>query len=258
MDFKSDLIFDIGMHVGEDTVHYLKKGFRVIAVEANPVLVEKNTKKFQNQIASGQLIILNKGIADKEGVLPFYVNHRLSEWSSFDKATGTRDNTGYHIIEVPCVTTGSLFEKYGMPFYLKVDIEGFDHYCLSDIPDTGIKPRYASCEAISIDWLDILSLKGYTKFKLINQANDFAPVNIEQEKKPFFPRYEVIKNGLKMRVQKFIPFKHLYGSSGPFGENTKGNWLAYEEVKNVYEAFYQHEKKLPLNAISWFDFHATF
>ena len=29
-----DLIFDIGMHIGQDTEVYLKKGFRVVAVEA--------------------------------------------------------------------------------------------------------------------------------------------------------------------------------------------------------------------------------
>jgi hypothetical protein len=29
-----DLIFDVGFHRGEDTDFYLKKGFRVVAVEA--------------------------------------------------------------------------------------------------------------------------------------------------------------------------------------------------------------------------------
>jgi hypothetical protein len=34
----SDLVFDVGMNDGADTVHYLSRGFRVIAVEADPVL----------------------------------------------------------------------------------------------------------------------------------------------------------------------------------------------------------------------------
>jgi FkbM family methyltransferase len=258
MELKKDLIFDIGMHVGEDTIHYLKEGYNVVAVEANPLLAERGAKQFKKQIASGQLIILNKGIAGKEATLPFYVNHRLSDWSSFDKATGTRDNTAYHVIDVPCTTTQILFEQYGIPFYLKVDIEGFDHYCLLDIPNAGIKPRYVSCEAVYLDWLDILKAKGYTKFKLINQGNEFAPVDINQEMKPYFAKYEVIKNGLKMRLQKFISFKHLYGSSGPFGEATRGAWLSYEKVREVYLAFFQNEKGKPLNTVSWFDFHATF
>ena len=33
---QDDLIFDVGLHRGEDTEFYLKKGFRVVAFEANP------------------------------------------------------------------------------------------------------------------------------------------------------------------------------------------------------------------------------
>ena len=54
------LIFDIGMHVGQDTAFYLAKGFRVIAVEANPLLVRDAEKHFKNQIETGQLTILNR------------------------------------------------------------------------------------------------------------------------------------------------------------------------------------------------------
>jgi 16S rRNA A1518/A1519 N6-dimethyltransferase RsmA/KsgA/DIM1 with predicted DNA glycosylase/AP lyase activity len=31
-----DLIYDVGMHHGEDTEFYLRKGFRVVAFEADP------------------------------------------------------------------------------------------------------------------------------------------------------------------------------------------------------------------------------
>ena len=35
------MVFDVGMHRGEDTELYLSKGFRVVAFEANPNLVKK-------------------------------------------------------------------------------------------------------------------------------------------------------------------------------------------------------------------------
>ena len=35
------LIFDIGMYDGSDTRYYLNEGFRVLAIEANPVLVKR-------------------------------------------------------------------------------------------------------------------------------------------------------------------------------------------------------------------------
>lgn len=38
-DLKPNLIYDVGLHRGEDTDFYLKKGFHVVALEANPELV---------------------------------------------------------------------------------------------------------------------------------------------------------------------------------------------------------------------------
>ena len=35
------LIFDIGMYDGSDTRYYLNEGFRVLAIEENPVLVKR-------------------------------------------------------------------------------------------------------------------------------------------------------------------------------------------------------------------------
>lgn len=35
-----NLIFDAGAHRGDDTDFYLGKGFRVVAAEANPILVD--------------------------------------------------------------------------------------------------------------------------------------------------------------------------------------------------------------------------
>jgi hypothetical protein len=37
---RTNLIFDMGLHKGEDTDFYLRKGFDVVAFEANPFLIE--------------------------------------------------------------------------------------------------------------------------------------------------------------------------------------------------------------------------
>jgi FkbM family methyltransferase len=252
------LIFDIGMHKGEDTIHYLQSGYKVIAVEANPILAKANSLKFQKYINKDMLIILNVGIADREEVLPFYKNLRLTEWSSFDKEIGGRNGTKYEILEVPCITTNSLFVKYGVPHYMKVDIEGYDYLCINAIDKAIGLPNYVSCESTSLDLVHNLYNKGYTKFKMIHQGNSFKPIKIEQEKNNLFPRYQIISNGIKLRLQKFLTFKHPYGSSGPFAENTKSSWLTYEEVCRLSNSFYGKDNKYPLNNVSWFDYHATF
>jgi len=110
------LIFDIGMHKGQDSRFYLKQGYKVIAVEANPILAKRNTEKFKDYIDSGQLIIENAGMADKKGILPFYINHSLSEWSSFNKEYGSRRGK-FEVVDVECITIHDLFEKYGIPYF---------------------------------------------------------------------------------------------------------------------------------------------
>jgi FkbM family methyltransferase len=257
MSLRKNLIFDIGLHKGEDTVYYLRKGYEVVAVEANPQLAAFCREKFKKAIENGKLTILNVGIANKNITLPFYINKHSSEWSSFDKSIGTRKSPDADIVKVPCVTTKSLFEKYGVPYYMKVDIEGYDHFCLNDIPEYGDKPQYISCEAVHLEWLDILRKKGYTKFKLINQADGFNTINIKREKARLYPFYRYVRNGLEQRARKVIPFRYASSSSGPFGEKSKGKWKVYEETKQSYLEFFRGESNTPVNNVSWWDFHAA-
>ena len=78
-----DLIFDIGMHEGWDTAYSLAKGFRVVAVDANPALCQATREKFSKEIAYGRLTVLNLGIAAKRGDLDFYITRNKTDWSSF-------------------------------------------------------------------------------------------------------------------------------------------------------------------------------
>ena len=76
------LIFDVGAHCGEDTEFYLKKGFRVIAVEANPVLCEQLVQKFGPFLADGRLVLVNKAVSNVAGRVKFYVNTRTTVWGT--------------------------------------------------------------------------------------------------------------------------------------------------------------------------------
>src|SRR5262245_43578507 len=55
----ADLIYDVGMEDGTDTGFYLKKGFRVVAVEADPELASRARERFSDEIAAGRLVVLN-------------------------------------------------------------------------------------------------------------------------------------------------------------------------------------------------------
>ena len=98
----NNLIYDIGLHTGQDTEFYLRKGFRVIAVEANPLLAREAEARFADEVDSGQLVILNVGVGEKAGKFPFYVHKELSHWSSFDFNIGT-GRGDYDVIEVDMI-----------------------------------------------------------------------------------------------------------------------------------------------------------
>jgi 16S rRNA A1518/A1519 N6-dimethyltransferase RsmA/KsgA/DIM1 with predicted DNA glycosylase/AP lyase activity len=83
---KHDLVFDLGMHKGEDTAFYLKKGFRIVGVEANPELAEFCRKRFAAEVVSGSVKIIEGAVVNKDtiskGTVTFYKNVGESEWGT--------------------------------------------------------------------------------------------------------------------------------------------------------------------------------
>jgi hypothetical protein len=53
----ASLIFDLGVNDGSDTDFYLKKGFRVVGVEANPLVCEGAAKRFSQAIEAKRLTL---------------------------------------------------------------------------------------------------------------------------------------------------------------------------------------------------------
>jgi hypothetical protein len=64
---RSDLIYDIGAHRGEDSDYYLKRGFHVICVECDPVHVSFLKTRFEREIGDGRLTLIDRALASEEG-----------------------------------------------------------------------------------------------------------------------------------------------------------------------------------------------
>lgn len=233
------LIFDIGFHVGQDTEFYLKKGFWVVAIDANPLLVEEGKKNFAEYIDAGRLIILNVGIGQREETLPFYVNKRLSEWSSFDMAIGT-SRGDYYVIDVPLVTLRSISIRYGVPYYIKIDIEGHDMLAIQSLRGMNDKAKYISVENGQAHMIEELYALGYRKFKFVNQA-----------------KIQDIELPLPAKEGKYIQYKFPFGASGPFGEEIDGDWLDREAVTKISNEYWSIPNR-DANVHGWFDLHAKY
>src|SRR6516162_4596772 len=98
----SVLIYDVGLHDGRDTGHYLREGCRVVAIDANPAMCAAAEVQFRNYIRSGQLKIINRGIAECKDQLKFWVCDDVSEWSSFHREIASRNGARHHSILVDC------------------------------------------------------------------------------------------------------------------------------------------------------------
>ena len=121
-----DLIYDVGVHNGNDTAYYLHCGYRVIGIEANPSLIEALNERFAGEIADGRLTLLNVGISESDGQKEFWVCDDNTEWSSFNRDIARRNGSKHHAVAIDTVTLASVLARYGIPYYCKIDIAESD------------------------------------------------------------------------------------------------------------------------------------
>lgn len=223
-----DLIFDIGMHDGQDTEFYLALGYRVVAVEAHPELAAAGRDRFADAIASGRLVIEEAAVCEEapaSGFVSFYVNRRVSTWSTasaeaVERSGRLRDGDILEV-EVPGLSIGTLVERHGMPHYLKVDIEGSDLCCVEGLGAFPARPRFLSFEASlpTIEHeLDVVAALGYRRMAVVPQARiGGTVVNV--------PR----RDGTILR------HRFQDGASGLFGDELPPEmWVDFEGAKRIY------------------------
>lgn len=235
----NDLIFDIGFHRGLDTEFYLNKGFRVIAIEANPALCEAGKRKFESFINSGQLILLNVGIGDRDDKLSFYINLDNDEWSSFDRVLGTRDGTRFEIANVPIIDAVSVFSKYGMPYYVKIDIEGYDGLVVRSLDRVVGRPAFLSVEDSGIETLIQLYNSGARRFQFLDQIE----------------KWRIVAPNPPLEGS-YTEFRFGACTSGPFGRELPGAWLDINAAAKFYVDHVRPDGRLP--GRTWWDIHVQY
>src|SRR5277367_4606637 len=174
MGVRPDLIYDVGLFDGGDTAYYLFRGYKVVAVDANPLMIERARLRFSKEILDGRLTLLNIGISSTPGTATFWISD-LPEWSSFDRISASREGKAHWPIPVATIPFSDLLAEHGIPHYLKLDIEGNDGLCIDALRGLNL-PRYISSEddGVLSDDETIVTLEslrdvGYRRFKLVNQ-----------------------------------------------------------------------------------------
>ena len=245
-----ELVFDLGAHRGLDTGFYLAKGFRVVAVEANPELARAMEGRFPEAVAEGRLRVEWAAVNDEERPVAFFVNHRHTGMSSLNPYRGKRG--GGHRVEVPGVRLRTLLSRHGVPYYLKVDLEGADDMALEDLACAPSLPTWLSTEGGDADTIRLLSSLGYRRFALVDQGRVPRESGrlLESEGRP-----------LRWTFEK--------GASGPFGMDLEQDWQGMDETMERLQArrarrlgaIEAHSTDLEealaaARSFSWYDLHA--
>jgi len=236
------LIFDLGMHRALDTEFYLKKGFRVVALEANPRLVKEAQDRLASYIDSGQLTIVEKALW-KPGVdsVKFFVNNDKDDWSSVLEWWSRKGNHDVVEIEVESTTLEALVAEFGIPYYIKCDIEGADLEFMQQLPLIKEKPFYVSVEPNGTDTIGKLAAAGYSKFQLVNQAFNGST-----------------KSPKPAREGEYHDAKFNGHMSGLFGkELPEKRWVSADTATERHSMFRILKKQDPTLAHGWLDVHAT-
>lgn len=231
---ENNLIYDVGLHKGEDSEFYLKKGFRVVAIEALPALARIATERLRPYLDNRQLVILNVAVAEKDGPLTFFETPGQSLWGTAYPDWAERyGRLGSSSIKttVQGMDFANILSRHGIPYYLKVDIEGADILCLKALRSFESRPKYVSIESSKTSWrslhkeFGLLKTLGYSRFKVV-------PQHVTTSQVCPFPA----------REGRYIDHHFEDMASGLFGEEAPGEWLSETDAFRIYRRIFVRYK----------------
>jgi FkbM family methyltransferase len=135
---RDDLVFDVGAHVGDRVGSFRRLGARIVAVEPQPAMA-KLLKLFYGR--SGDVAVEAVAVGRAPGTISMMINADNPTVStvSADFVSAARDAPGWESqrwtrsVAVPVTTLDALIEKHGMPAFIKIDVEGFEHEALQGL-----------------------------------------------------------------------------------------------------------------------------
>lgn len=239
-EIQDDLIFDFGLHKGFDAEFYLKKGFRVVGLEAVPELAEQSSVSLAEW--KDRLTIVNKALYHQDDQeVTFYTVPGKEDWGSLYQGTAEKDLEKSVPIKVQTVTLGWLFDTYGVPRYIKCDMEGADLIFREQLLKDPRRPPFISIEMNDGLEGEILHDCGYNIGQIVNQwCHPFR------------------KQSYPSREGKFIETKFTGEMSGPFGlDLDPSKWCPILEADDLYRRWKELRNIHQELALGWLDLHAT-
>jgi len=137
---KGGLVFDVGAHVGDRTRAFRAIGARVVAVEPQPAAFRCLNWLFGQ---SRRVHLVNAAVSDREGEITLNINLSNPTVSTAstafvaaaDGAQGWADQRWEETRTVPATTLDALITHFGVPDFIKIDVEGFEKAALAGLSE---------------------------------------------------------------------------------------------------------------------------
>lgn len=131
-----DLVFDVGANLGNYAEIFASLGAHVIALEPNPDCVSHIRRSYPSE----SIEVVNTAVGSCGGVATIRLAQRSdmssmsAEWiQAIRDAQRVEDTVWANQIAVPVITLDSLVAMYGMPRFIKIDVEGFEENVLEGL-----------------------------------------------------------------------------------------------------------------------------
>lgn len=167
-----DLVFDIGAHVGDRIAVFRRFGARVVAVEPQPALV-KTLKLIYGRDRA--VTIEPVAVGRHAAMLDFRLNLDNPTVSTASDAfrlaangaPGWEGQAWTRTIRVPATTLDTLFTRYGVPAFIKIDVEGSEAEALAGLtrPSPALSFEFTTIQrGVAADCVDHCARLGYTRY----------------------------------------------------------------------------------------------
>lgn len=182
------IVYDFGAHNGSNIPYYLLKFDKVIAIEANPELAQEISDKFKNEINQGKVVVLNSVVSLLTEDVDFYI-HRTN--SVLSQLPAPLDIENFYTVKLKSKKASEIIFEYGIPEYVKIDIEHTDPEIIEDLFTNGIFPKYLSAEMYQVlSFILVAASKKYEGYKLldgrsVNEVYSNVLINNQEYTFPF-------------------------------------------------------------------------
>ena len=122
------LVFDIGANNGSKAETFLRLGARVVAAEPDPKCVQVLRRRF---VLSRHFHLVPAAIGGSAGQLELLLEKTGSAYNTLSakwRDHSHKENAGSVMVKV--VTADALISKWGIPDFVKIDVEGFEREVL--------------------------------------------------------------------------------------------------------------------------------